>query len=94
MKLFDWRWLVASSLLLAALTANAEARPQYGGTLHIAMRAAPAIDPADRSQPDSFARRSLTMLMFDTLVILDDNGRVQSSLAESWQPSANTLASL
>ncbi len=91
MKLFDWRWLVASSLLLAALTANAAARPQYGGTLHIAMRAAPvAIDPADRSQPDSFARRSLTMLIFDTLVVLDDNGRVQPWLAVSWQASANT----
>ena len=88
MRLFDWRWLVVSSVLAGALAANAETRPQYGGTLHVAMRAAPAsLDPADNSQPDSFARRSLTMLMFDTLVTLDE-GRVQASLAMSWQASS------
>jgi ABC-type transport system substrate-binding protein len=90
MKLFDWRWLVASSVMVAALTANAEPRPQYGGTLHVATRAAPAsLDPADGTQPDSFARRSLTKLMFDTLVTIDENGRAQPSLATSWQASAN-----
>jgi len=90
MKLFDWRWLVTSSLMVGALLANAETRPQYGGTLHIAMRAAPtSLDPADGSQPDSFARRSLTMLMFDTLVTRDESGRVQPSLAVSWQVSPN-----
>ena len=69
MKLSDWRWLVVSSVLFAAMAAGAETRPQYGGTLHVAMRAAPAsLDPTDRSQADSFARRGLTRLMFDTLV--------------------------
>jgi MarR-like DNA-binding transcriptional regulator SgrR of sgrS sRNA len=88
MRLFDWRWLVISNALGLAFTANAETRPQYGGTLHVAVRAAPAsLDPADQAQPDSFARRSLTMLLFDTLVTLDDNGRVQASLATSWQAS-------
>jgi hypothetical protein len=53
MKRFDWRWLVVSSVLLVAMAADAETRPQYGGTLHVAMRAAQAaLDPADRSQPD------------------------------------------
>ena len=90
MKRFDWRWLVASSLLIVAMAASAETRPQYGGTLHVAMRAAPAsLDPADGTQPDSFARRSLTMLMFDTLVKSDESGRIQASLATSWQASAN-----
>jgi len=94
MRRIDWRWFVVSSVMAAGLAANAETRPQYGGVLHIAMRAAPAsLDPADASeagfpdnaQADSFARRSLTTLMFDTLVTTDENGRVQSSLATTWQ---------
>ena len=90
MKRFDWRWLVTSSLVVFAVAASAETRPQYGGTLHVSMRAAStSLDPADGTQPDSFARRSLTMLMFDTLVTTDNNGRVQASLAVSWQTSGN-----
>jgi peptide/nickel transport system substrate-binding protein len=84
MKRFDWRWFVVSSVLVASLAA--ETRPQYGGTLHVAMRAAPtSLDPADSAQPDSFARRSLTLVMFDTLVTADASGRMQASLAVSWQ---------
>jgi len=86
MRLFDWRSLVVSSMMVGALAANAETRPQYGGVLHVTMRAAPAsLDPADSTQPDTFGRRSLTMLMFDTLVTQDENGRVQPALAVSWQ---------
>jgi ABC-type transport system substrate-binding protein len=89
MRHFDWGWLVVSSVLLAAL-ARAETRPQYGGTLHVAMRAAPvSLDPADNTLADSFARRSLTMLMFDTLVTTDDSGRVRPSLAASWQSTSS-----
>jgi peptide/nickel transport system substrate-binding protein len=88
MRLFDWRWLVVSSIVVGALAAKAETRPQYGGVLHVAMRAAPtSLDPADSTQPDSFARRSLTMLMFDTLVIPGANGRIEPALATSWQAS-------
>jgi peptide/nickel transport system substrate-binding protein len=88
MRLFDWRWLVVSSIVLGALAAKAETRPQYGGVLHVAMRATPtSLDPADGTQPDSFARRSLTMLMFDTLVISGANGRIEPALATSWQAS-------
>jgi peptide/nickel transport system substrate-binding protein len=88
MKRFDWRWLVVSSLLAVPLAAVAEVRPQYGGTLRVTMRVAPqSLDPADSTQPDSFARRSLTKLMFDTLVTTDENGRPQGSLATSWQAS-------
>ncbi len=87
MRLFDWWWFVVSSIMVVALAANAETRPQYGGVLHVAMRAAPgSLDPADSAQPDSFGRRSLTMLMFDTLVTTDENGQVHPSLAASWQP--------
>ena len=85
MRLFDWRSLVVSSVMVGALAANAETRPQYGGVLHVAMRAAPtSLDPADTTQPESFARRSLTLVMFDTLVTIDEN-RVQPALATSWQ---------
>src|SRR5882724_333266 len=91
MRHFDWHWLVISSALLVALAAKAETRPQYGGTLHVAMRAAPAsLDPAESTPPDSFARRSLTMLVFDTLAVTDDSGRIQPTLAESWQQSSST----
>jgi ABC-type transport system substrate-binding protein len=49
------------------------------------MRAAPAsLDPAGGAQPDSFARRSLTLLVFETLVTADDHGRAQPALAASW----------
>lgn len=87
MRLFDWRWLAASSLALA-LASSAETRPQYGGTVRVMMRAAPSsLEPADGSQPDSLARRSVTVLMFDTLVTTDARGHVQASLAVSWQAS-------
>lgn len=86
MRRIAWQWLAASSVLLVTL-AQAETRPQYGGTLHVAMRAAPTtLDPADGSQ-DSFGRRSVTSLLFDTLVTIDDSGRVKAGLAESWQSS-------
>lgn len=87
MKRFVWRWLVTSSLLAVALVAAAETRPLYGGTLRIAMRGSPlSLDPADASQPDALARRSVTLLMFDTLISTDEAGRPKAALAESWQP--------
>ncbi len=89
MKPIGWRWFAVSSLILAAVTAMAETRPQYGGVLHVAMRAAPtSLDPADNMQPDSFGRRSLTRLMFDTLDTTDGNGRIQPALATEWQSTS------
>jgi len=90
MRRFGWRWFAVSSMIVMAVAANAETRPLYGGVLHLAMRASPAsLDPADvvqdNTQADSFARRSLTMLMFDALVTIDDNDRVLPSLATAWQ---------
>ena len=70
---------------MAAL-ASAETRPQYGSTLRMATRVAVQnLDPTDKAQPDSSARCSLTRLMFETLVNLDDRGRPVPSLATSWQ---------
>ncbi len=78
-------------MLLGALASRAEERPQYGGVVRVAMRAAPtSLDPGDISQADSFGWRSVTLLMFDTLVTLDENGRAQPSLSTSWQTSSGT----
>jgi len=87
MRLTGFRRLVVSSLLLVTL-ARAESRPHYGGTLHLAMRAAPAsLDPA---QGDWIASRNLFPLMFDTLVTLDARGRPQPALATSWQEESGS----
>lgn len=89
MKRIAWQWLAISSLLVAAVAARAETRPQYGGTLHVGLSAALAsLDPADSAQDDSFARRSVTSLISDNLVVSDSSGRIQPSLAESWQATA------
>jgi peptide/nickel transport system substrate-binding protein len=85
MRLSGWQWLVVSSILLS-VCAHAETRPQYGATLRTATRIAPAsLDPADKSQPDWVAQRNLTRLMFDTLVTMDNRGRLRPALAMSWQ---------
>ncbi len=88
MKRFGWQSLVASSVILATL-AHAETRPQYGGTLRVAIHGAPtSLDPADSTQPDSFARRNLGALVFETLVTVDPGGRVHPALAGSWQSAS------
>src|ERR1051325_4111482 len=86
MKRTCLQWLAASSLLLAAICASAATRPRYGGTLRISSATAlNSIDPADA--PDSLLRRNVTRLLFETLVIVDDNGTIQPSLADSWNSS-------
>ncbi len=88
MKRFVWPSLVISSLLAAAM-ATAETRPQYGGTLHVTMLAAPVtLDPSDNTQPDSFTRRNLTLLIFETLLTTDSAGRMHPALALSWQAAS------
>lgn len=85
MRRFAWQWLAISSLLVGAMAASAETRPQYGGTLHVMMREAPAsLDPRDPSQADSFAKRTITSLLFDTLVTTDQSGHAINALANSW----------
>jgi ABC-type transport system substrate-binding protein len=85
MRLTGFRLVVASSLLWA-LSANADIRPHYGGTLHVEMRAAPtSLDPADSSQADWFGLPNLSSLMFETLVSLDEQGKPEPALSISWQ---------
>ena len=77
--------LVASSLMWAA-AGSAATRPHYGGTLHVAMRAAPlSLDPVDPVLASSSAMLNVSGLIFDTLVTLDDRGQPQPTLATSWQ---------
>jgi peptide/nickel transport system substrate-binding protein len=89
MRLSGWQ-LVAASSVLVAIVARAETRPQYGGSLRVTTRIAPAsLDPADNTQPDSISRGNLTRLIFDTLVTMDDAGHIQPALASSWQSASN-----
>src|SRR5580692_1139202 len=84
MRRFGWRWVAATSLLLG-ISALAETRPQYGGTLHVAMQIAPStLDPTDTSQA-GVAYRNISRLVFDGLVSVDDQGRLQPALATSWR---------
>jgi ABC-type transport system substrate-binding protein len=88
MKRFAWQWVVVSSILLMQ-AAEAETRPQYGGTLRVAMREAPvSLDPSTGGadvRSDSFAQRNLPALIFETLVTVDDRGRLHPGLATDWQ---------
>ena len=78
--------LIAASSLLLLGSAHTATRPRYGGTLRIALRAAPAfLDPSDATQVSSLAGRNLSSLLFNTLVTLDDRGRPQPALAASWE---------
>jgi ABC-type transport system substrate-binding protein len=78
--------LLAASSLWIVVRSNAATRPRYGGTLRVAMRAAPtSLDPANLGAPDWFGSRDLSHLLFDTLITLDNSGRPQPSLATSWQ---------
>ncbi len=85
MRHFGWRLLAVSSVLLATLL-QAATRPQYGGTIRVSTRMAlTTLDPADATQPQSIFRRSLSRVLYDTLVTADDSGRPQPALAVSWK---------
>ena len=71
-------FLVAASSLWLAAFAFAEARPHYGGTLHVAVHEnCPALPNPDCAH--------ISRLIFETLVQLDAHGRPQPMLAASWQ---------
>ena len=82
MKRFNSVLIVAASLA-CTVTANAATRPHYGGTLRVAVHeSAQTFDPTASDAPGF---HSLTQLVFETLVKLDDRGRLQPLLATSWQ---------
>jgi MarR-like DNA-binding transcriptional regulator SgrR of sgrS sRNA len=87
MKRFGWRRIAVSSALLVSV-AVASTRPQYGGTLRVMMRDAPAsLDPmlGDAATERSLARRNLLALIFETLITVDERGRIHPGLAVEWQ---------
>src|SRR5437763_1678587 len=75
--------LIAAASLACAVSANAASRPHYGGALRIAVHG--STQTFDPKASDSAGLRSLTQMVFETLVKLDDRGRVQPLLATSWQ---------
>jgi MarR-like DNA-binding transcriptional regulator SgrR of sgrS sRNA len=82
MKRFSSILIAAASLACATNTVGAT-RPHYGGTLRVGVQtSAQSFDP---TVPDAPGLRSLTQLVFETLVKLDDRGRPQPLLAASWQ---------
>jgi peptide/nickel transport system substrate-binding protein len=85
MKRFGWRSAAACSLILL-ISAAAELRPQYGGTLRIAAEISPSsLDPVEVNRPETVMSQNITRLLFDTLVVIDDSGRVQPALATLWE---------
>jgi len=92
MKLTCYQSIAIGSILLAT-AASAATRPRYGGTLHIQMQGPiTSLDPADASQPDTLTRRNALGLIFDTLLSLDNRGRLEPRLALSWQPEPGNQA--
>ena len=85
MRRTAFRLLAASSVLWCAAGAAAAARPHYGGTLRVEMRAAPvSLDPTQEgAAPEAAARMKLAPLLFDTLFTLDASGRLRLYLASS-----------
>ena len=82
MKRFSSLLIVAASLAAPA-AATAATRPHYGGTLHIGVQeATQSFDPAASDGPGF---RSLSQLVFETLIKLDERGLPHPLLATSWQ---------
>ena len=83
MKRFALLLVVAANLL--GVVTSAATRPRYGGTLRVTTRIAPtSLDPAV-GQSESIAWHSISPLIFDSLVTLDDRGQLHPGLAVSWQ---------
>src|SRR5262249_61768206 len=77
---------VAITVSVWASSASAATRPHYGGTLHLALSATPmSLDPAETGQVSSVSLQSVSRLMFDTLVRLDEHGVPHPGLAWSAQ---------
>ena len=82
MKRFSSLLIVAVNLAACA-TATAATRPHYGGTLHVAVQE--ATQSFDPGAANGTGFRSLSQLVFETLIKLDDRGHPQPLLAASWQ---------
>lgn len=78
--------------VISAALASAETRPHYGGTLRVAMQAAPnALALPDAAEPADYwdVARVLSMVS-DTLVRVDAEDHPRACLAVAWQHDAAT----
>ena len=88
MRHIGYLLLAAASLLSLAAAAT---RPRYGGTLHVAMQAAPNTleVPASDSPVEYWDSARIMALVADNLVNLDAAVRPQPALALAWQSDSN-----
>jgi ABC-type transport system substrate-binding protein len=97
MKCMPSRWTARIELLVAVVLAaapatSASAKPQYGGTLRVEVRAAALdLDPRHwKPGTEEFAlNEHFASLLFDRLVALDNYGRFQPRLATEWSHDAS-----
>lgn len=95
MKRTGWQSLVISSVVLWAMLAPCQTRPQYGGLLQLTLRANPlSLDPVELAQAGSLDAGNLTALIFDTLVAIEAAGSMRPALAESWRTGSGNQAQL
>lgn len=88
MKPLCLRLVATSCCLVMAAGARASTRPRYGGTVRILLHdRVNTIDPAAEDDHPA-ARDRLAGLLFETLSVLDDQGRLLPGLASSWSPDS------
>jgi len=75
--------LIAAASLACATNMIAATRPHYGGTLRVGVHE--SVQTFEPAASDAPGFRSLSQLVFETLVKIDDRGRPQPLLAASWQ---------
>ncbi len=68
-----------------AVSVGAASLPKYGGTLHLSLLTEPtSLDPAKILLD---VDRQLCQLLYDTLVVKDNDGNISPRLAKSWEAS-------
>jgi ABC-type transport system substrate-binding protein len=86
MKPLCLRLVATSCCLVMAAGSHASSRPRYGGMVRILLHdRVNTIDPAAEDDHPA-ARDRLAGLLFETLAVFDDQGRLQPGLATSWSP--------
>src|SRR5579864_1377887 len=87
MRRIAWPWLVISSVVALAAAGAGEVRPHYGGTVRLAVRAAPtSLDPARLTMSQG---GRISPLIFEGLTGFDGNARLQPRLALRWQADSS-----
>jgi peptide/nickel transport system substrate-binding protein len=92
MRLMNWKWTVIVSALLLSHAGLMQvlARPKYGGTLRVATRSGvPDLHPGTwvGEALELSWKRKLSVLVFEGLLKLDQQGKPHPLLAQSWKVS-------